>query len=53
MDNSKQLESKVLFGAEVQYFRLAPKVWRTVLERLKESGLETASFYVPWEVHEV
>ena len=53
MDNSKQLESKVLFGAEVQYFRLEPKVWRTVLERLKESGLETVSFYVPWEVHEV
>ncbi len=53
MDNNKQLESKILFGAEVQYFRLEPRVWRTVLERLKESGLETVSFYVPWEVHEV
>ncbi len=53
MDNKSKFDSKILFGAEVQYFRLEPGVWRTVLEKLKESGLETVSLYVPWEVHEI
>ena len=52
-DVHKKFDGKLLFGAEVQYFRLQRKMWRPILKRLKESGLETVSSYVPWEVHEI
>lgn len=45
--------SRDLMAAEVQYFRLEPRYWETILLRLKESGLRCVTSYVPWEVHAV
>lgn len=42
-----------LFGGEVQYYRLAPRHWRVVLEQLRDAGIRTVTSYVPWEVHAV
>ena len=42
-----------LWAAEVQYWRLDPKYWRSVLEAACEAGLPGVSTYVPWEIHEV
>lgn len=45
-------ERSLLFSGEVEYWRLEPKNWRTVLERLQEAGMDWISSYVPWRVHE-
>lgn len=42
-----------IFGAEVQYFRLEPRDWETVLRRLADSGLTCVTTYVPWSVHQI
>ncbi|MCX7917389.1 MAG: beta-galactosidase, partial [bacterium] len=42
-----------LFGAEIQYFRLEEKYWEKIIEKLKESGLNYVSSYVPWGLHEI
>ncbi|MBS3762614.1 MAG: beta-galactosidase [Planctomycetes bacterium] len=41
-----------LFSGEVEYWRLNPKYWEVVLDRLIETGMEWVSSYVPWRVHE-
>ncbi|MFP4176730.1 MAG: beta-galactosidase [Planctomycetota bacterium] len=45
-------EKSLLFSGEVEYWRLDPDDWRIVLERLKETGMDWVSSYVPWRVHE-
>lgn len=54
----------ILFGAELQYFRLrggygpnvAPNVvhetWVRALSQMREAGMNTISFYIPWDFHE-
>ena len=46
-----KIDSKEIFGAEIQYFRLEPRYWEPVLLRFKEAGLRTVSTYVQWETH--
>lgn len=53
-----------LFGAEIQYFRLrggpGPNVprakvialWNKALDRAVEAGMNSVSFYIPWDFHE-
>ncbi|MEQ1879023.1 MAG: beta-galactosidase, partial [Bdellovibrionia bacterium] len=53
-----------LFGAELQYFRLrggyeanVPRarvlaLWNKALDRMVEAGMNTVSFYIPWDFHE-
>jgi beta-galactosidase len=41
-----------LIAGEVHYFRLDPQLWDTHLRRLKESGANTVSTYIPWDWHE-
>lgn len=46
-------QSSEIFGAEVQYFRLEPRYWGPVLDRLCEAGLKGVTTYVCWGVHMV
>ena len=53
-----------IFGAEIQYFRLrggnGPNIprekvialWNQALDRAVEAGMNTVSFYTPWDFHE-
>lgn len=45
-------ERKPLISGEMHYFRVPYKDWRFRLEKLKESGANAVSTYVPWFVHE-
>jgi len=45
------LQSKEIFGAEIQYFRLDPRYWEAVLERFKDTGLRCVTTYVQWGTH--
>jgi len=47
------IDSRSVFGGEVQYFRLEPRYWAPVLDRLVETGLRTVTSYVPWSAHAV
>ena len=47
------MNSRDIFGAEVQYFRLDPKYWDLILRRLKDSGLRCVTTYVQWGTHAV
>ena len=61
VDGEKQ---PFLFGAEVQYFRArggsgrnVPKrvveaLWNKMLDRVKEAGMNSVVFYIPWDFHE-
>lgn len=44
---------KKIFGAEIQYFRLKQNYWEKIVEKLKDSGLNFVSCYVPWGLHEI
>ena len=41
-----------LLSGEIHYFRINPKFWRLHLKKLKESGANTTSTYIPWDWHE-
>jgi hypothetical protein len=53
-----------LFGAEIQYFRLRGgygpnqprarvlEIWARTLDLAVEAGMNTVSFYIPWDFHE-
>jgi hypothetical protein len=43
--------SRDIFGGEVQYFRLDPRYWDTVLRRFKDTGLRGVTTYVQWGTH--
>ena len=45
-------KASLLSGA-VHYWRLHPNSWRTVLNAIKDMGLETIETYIPWEFHEI
>jgi beta-galactosidase GanA len=45
------MQSKEVFGAEVQYFRTEPRYWSTIIDRLKNTGLRCATTYVQWGTH--
>ncbi len=47
------IDSREIFGAEIQYFRLQPQYWQTVLNQLKQTGLRTVTTYVQWATHMV
>jgi hypothetical protein len=47
----KKIDSKEIFGAEVQYFRLDPKYWETIVEKFRDSGLKCLTTYVQWSTH--
>jgi hypothetical protein len=40
-----------VFGAEIQYFRLDPRYWDTVLARFQDAGLRCVTTYVQWGTH--
>ncbi|MBW6472116.1 MAG: beta-galactosidase [Anaerolineaceae bacterium] len=42
-----------MLSGEVHYWRINPQEWRTVLERVKEMGIQMVATYVCWEFHEV
>lgn len=39
-------------GAEIQYFRLEPQNWESVLENAKRTGINLITTYIPWFFHE-
>ncbi len=45
------MDSHAIFGAEIQYFRTEPRYWKTLLARLKDSGLGCVTTYVQWGTH--
>ena len=45
--------SREIFGAEIQYFRLEPCYWEPILERFKDTGLRCVTTYVQWGTHAV
>ena len=45
------ISSKNIFGAEIQYFRLDPRYWETVLDRFVDTGLKCVTTYVQWSTH--
>ena len=45
------MNSWEIFGAEIQYFRLEPRYWESILERFKETGLSCVTTYVQWGPH--
>ncbi|MFW6132603.1 MAG: beta-galactosidase [Planctomycetota bacterium] len=44
-------DSKDIFGAEIQYFRLEPRYWEPTVKLLKDTGWRCVTSYVPWEAH--
>ncbi len=57
-------EVPFLFGAEIQYFRArggsgrnvpaadVHALWNKMLDRVVEAGMNTVTFYIPWDFHE-
>lgn len=43
---------RILSGS-MHYFRLHPDHWQDRMERVKATGLNTVSFYIPWNYHEL
>lgn len=41
-----------LVSGEVHYWRLNPRCWGKVLDRVREMGIEVVASYVPWDYHE-
>ncbi|MCX7653077.1 MAG: beta-galactosidase [Fervidobacterium sp.] len=46
-------KKEFIFSAEIHYFRLPQKDWEDRLEKIKNAGIDTISFYVPWFWHEI
>jgi beta-galactosidase GanA len=47
----KKHDSREIFGAEIQYFRLDPQYWDAIVGKLKDCGLRCVTTYVQWETH--
>ena len=45
------IDSRFIFGSEVQYFRLDPKHWDAVVRQLGDTGLKNLTTYVQWGTH--
>ena len=39
-------------SGEVHYWRMNPRLWGTILNKVRDLGLEIIASYVPWEFHE-
>lgn len=39
-------------SAEFPYYRLEESLWKNRIELIKESGIETLTFYIPWNITE-
>lgn len=46
-----RIQSKDIFGAEIQYFRLEPRFWEAVLDRFVDTGISCVTTYVQWSTH--
>ncbi len=44
--------TKIFHAGEFQYFRAKRELWDTMLEKLKNAGINTISSYIPWSWHE-
>ena len=47
------INSRHVFGAEIQYFRTDPRYWRSILMAFKSAGLQCVTTYVQWGTHAV
>ena len=47
------MNSREIFGAEIQYFRTDPEYWEPIIRRFKDTGLRCVTSYIPWEMHAV
>ncbi len=45
-------EEKFLVGAELHYFRVPKTLWKDRLTKIKDSGCNLVSTYIPWSFHE-
>ncbi len=45
--------AREIFGAEIQFFRLDPQYWETIIEHFKDAGLRCVTTYVQWSTHAV
>jgi hypothetical protein len=45
------INSKQIFGAEIQYFRLDPRDWERVVQQFAGTGLRCVTTYVQWGTH--
>ncbi len=41
-----------LVSGEVHYWRLNPRYWKDILDRVREMGINVVSTYVAWDYHE-
>ena len=48
---TQRIDSRHVFGGEVQYFRTQPRYWAPILDQLVDSGLTTVTTYVQWRTH--
>ena len=42
-----------VYSGAVHYWRLDPKKWGEILDKVKGMGFEVVTTYIPWEIHEV
>ncbi|MDH5443071.1 MAG: beta-galactosidase, partial [Hadesarchaea archaeon] len=42
-----------VYSGAVHYWRLDPKKWGEILDKVKGMGFEVVTTYIPWEVHEI
>ena len=47
-----QEKKSYLLSGEIHYFRIEKQFWKDRLEKLKNCGLNTVGFYIPWVWHE-
>lgn len=45
------INSKELFGGEIQYFRTDPEYWEEIIRKFKSAGLRCVTTYVQWSTH--
>ena len=48
-----KMDSKEVFGGEIQYFRTEPRYWEKIVKAFAEAGLRTVTTYVQWGSHMV
>ncbi len=45
-------KEEFIFGAELHYFRVPKALWKDRLQKIKNSGCNLVSTYIPWSFHE-
>lgn len=48
-----KIDSREVFGGEIQYFRTDPRYWEDMVKAFAETGLRTVTTYVQWGSHMV